>query len=110
MGKIIASRIDIEDYYGMAMDTIELNGLIEIDAEEFTVRVNGFSYAGCDDCEDEDGAVIRIQYDHEDSRGEDEEIDLATLQMVEVILDYAEESINEGDLYEDIHSALELVM
>lgn len=110
MGKVKASRIDIEDYYGMAMDTIELNVSIEIDAEEFSVRVNNFSYAGCDDCEDEDGATIRLQYDHEDSMGEDEEIDLATIQMVEVILDYAEGTLSEGDLYEDIHSALELVM
>lgn len=109
MGKITALRVDIEDYYGMAMDTIELEKAIEIDAEEFSVRVNNFSYAGCEDCNDE-SATIRLQYEHEEKRGEEEEIDLATIQIVNVILDYAEGTLIEGDLYEEIHSALELVM
>ena len=108
MGKVNALRIDIEDYYGMAIDTIELDSPLEIDAEEFTIRVNHFTYAGCDDCEGD--ATIRLQYDHEDGRGEDEEIDLAATQIVEVILDYADSMINERNLYEEIHSALELVM
>jgi hypothetical protein len=108
MGKIIASKIDIEDYYGMAMDTIELCADIEIDAEEFSVRVNSFTYAGCDDCEGD--ATIRLQYEHEDSVGDEEEIDLATTQIVEIIMDYSENMINEDELYEDVYSALELVM
>lgn len=108
MGKIIASRIDIEDYYGMAMDTIKLCTPIEIDAEEFSVRVNSFTYAGCDDCEND--ATIRLQYEHEDSVGDEEEIDLATTQIVEIIMDYSESMMNEDDLYDDIHEALELIM
>jgi hypothetical protein len=110
MGKIIASRIDIEDYYGMAMDTIELGAAIEIDAEEFSVRVNNFTYTGYDGCDDD--ATIRLQYEHEDSVGDDEEIDLATTQIVEVIMDYSETEnmISEDCLYDDIHGALELVM
>lgn len=108
MGKIIASRIDIEDYYGIAIDTIELGAAIEIEAEEISVRVNNFTYAGYDGCDDD--ATIRIQYEHEDGVGDEEEIYLATTQIVEVIMDYSENMINEDDLYEYIHSALELVM
>ena len=109
MTKVSAIRIDIEDYYGMAMDTIELCSTIEIEPLEFDTRVDNFSYAGCDYCDDEDGATIRLQFEHEDSNGDDEEIDLASQQIVDVILDYTEGE-DEGDLHERIHNALELVM
>ena len=109
MTKVSAIRIDIEDYYGMAMDTIEFNDIIEIEPLEFDTRVDNFSYAGCDDCDDEEGATIRLQFEHEDSIGEDEEIDLTSQQILEVILDYTDGE-SEGSLYERIHNALELVM
>ena len=110
MAKILVSKLDIEDYYGMAMDTIEFESPIEIDTDEFDVRVDDFSYAGCDDCDDEEGETIRLQSEHEDSNGEEEDIDHATRQITDVILDYAEGTLNENALYEKIYSALELVM
>jgi hypothetical protein len=110
MAKILASKLDIEDYYGMAMDTIEFESPVELDTDEFDVRVDDFSYAGCDDCDDEEGATIRLQFEHEDSNGEEEDIDQATRQITDIILDYAEGTLNENTLYEEIYSALELVM
>jgi len=110
MTKILVGKLDIEDYYGMAMDTIELESPVEIDVEEFNVRVDNFSYAGCDDCDDEEGATIRLQFEHEDSNGEEEEISQAAREITDVILDYAEGTLNENTLYEEIYSALELVM
>tara|TARA_B100000963_G_scaffold99208_1_gene85745 strand:+ start:2019 stop:2348 length:330 start_codon:yes stop_codon:yes gene_type:complete len=109
MSKVFAIKVDIEDYYGMAMDTIIFEDTIEIEPEEFSLRVDQFVYAGCDDCDDKEGATIRLQFEHEDSNGEEEDIDFTTQQIVDVILDYAENE-SESYLYERIHNALELIM
>lgn len=110
MTKINVGRLDIEDYYGIAIDTIEFKNPIEMDPLEFDVRVDNFSYVGCEDEDDEDGATIRIQYEFEESNGILEDIDLATTQILNVIMDSSEGSLNENKLYENIYSALEIIM
>ena len=110
MNKINVGRIDIEDYYGIAIDTIEFENPIEIDYLEFDVRVDDFSCTGCEDLDDEDGATVRLQYEFEEKNGDEEEINHSTTQILSVIMDYSEGNLNENKLYEEIYQALELII
>lgn len=110
MNKINVGRIDIEDYCGIAIDTIEFEIPIEMDYLEFDVRVDDFSCAGCEDLDDEDGATVRLQYEFEEKNGDEEEINYSTTQILNVIMDYSEGNLNENKLYEEIYQALELII
>tara|TARA_Y100000389_G_C17468324_1_gene527803 strand:- start:5263 stop:5595 length:333 start_codon:yes stop_codon:yes gene_type:complete len=110
MNKINVGRIDIEDYYGIAIDTIEFESPIEMDYLEFDVRVDSFSCTGCEDLDDEDGATVRLQYEFEEKNGDEEEINYSTTQILSVIMDYSEGNLNENKLYEKIYQALELII
>ena len=110
MNKINVGRIDIEDYYGIAIDTIEFENPIEMDYLEFVVRVDNFSCTGCEDLDDEDGATVRLQYEFEEKNGDEEEINYSTTQILSVIMDYSEGNLSENKLYEEIYQALELII
>jgi hypothetical protein len=99
--------IDIEDYYGNAVGNIEFDNEIEIDVEEFDVRLENFTVSG--DYEDDEGTIARLQYDIEGMIDEDE-IDEATQEIMDIILINADGKLgNEDEVYQAIREALELL-
>lgn len=109
MTKLSVIGLDIEDYYGTAVENIYFETPLEINPEEFNVRVNNFSYAGSE--EDDDFFIIRIQYDHEGSKGDFEEIDEIYSQIMDIILESCEGELEkENEISKRILKALEIIV
>ena len=102
--------IDIEDYYGNAVENISFNSEIEIDLEEINIRVTNFSFADTYEEEDE-GTIARLQYDLEKGVGAREEIDQIHSELMEVLLEHADGEIeNEEEVSEQILNALSILV
>jgi len=109
MTKISVIGLDIEDYYGKAVENIDFESPIELDPEEFNVRVDNFSYAGCED--DYEGVIIRIQYEHDGSNGDFEEMESIHTQIMEIILEGCDGDLeNEKEISNRIFKALEIIV
>lgn len=109
MTKISVIGLDIEDYYGTAIENIDFESPLEIDVDEFNVRVNNFSYAGCE--LDEEGYIVRIQYDYEGSKGDLEEVDEIHSQIMEILLESCDGELEEESIISKrILKALEIIV
>jgi len=108
MEKTSIIGIDIEDYYGNAIENIEFINEIEIDLEEFNVRVPNFSFSGI---YEEDGEVIaRLQYELE-GKLDEEEVNESHSEIMDIILESADNQLENGKkISKKILQALELLM
>lgn len=100
--------IDIEDFYGNPLGNIEFDNEIEIDLDEFDVRLENFTISG--DYENEQGETIaRLQNDVEGFLDEGE-IDEAHRDIMDIILINADGILgNEDEVDDCIREALELL-
>ncbi len=109
MNKISVIGLDIEDYYGSAIENIDFEEALELDPEEFNIRVNNFSYAGFES--DYEGVIVRIQYEQEGSTGDVEEVDLVHEQIMEILLESCDGELgNHKDISKRILKALEIII
>jgi hypothetical protein len=109
MNKISVIGLDLEDYYGTAIENIDFESPIELDPEEFDVRVDSFSYAGSET--DSEGYIVRIQYEHEGSTGNAEDVELAHEQIMEILLESCDGELeNRNEISKRIIKALEIII
>lgn len=108
MTKVSIIGLDIEDYYGTALENIDFENLIELDPEEINVRVDSFCFAGL--YEEEDGYILRIQYEFEDSIIKKDEVDEIHSQLMQVLLESSEGNIiNEKEVSQKILLCFEMM-
>jgi hypothetical protein len=109
MTKVLVIGLDIEDYYGTALENIDFDNPIELDPEEINVRVDSFCVAGLYE-EEEEGYILRIQYEFEDSIIKKDEVDEIHNQLMEVLLESSEDNIgNEKEVSQKILLCLEMM-
>jgi len=66
MNKKIIEGLDLADYYGTVLENIDFESPIEVDPEEFSVRVKHFSFSNIEDeiltlqCDLEEGSFVEI--------------------------------------------------
>jgi hypothetical protein len=109
MNKISVIGLDIEDYYGNAIENIDFDEALEIDPELFNVRVDNFCLSGTE--EEGDDFIIRIQYEHEMPSGNIEEIDEIHSQIMEILLLGCDENLeNEKEISKKIFKSLEMLL
>ena len=108
MNKLSAIGIDIEDYFGKAIGSIDFENPIELKGESFNV-VDNFSFSG-EEYYEGDGYVIRLQYEHELPTGDLEDINLAHSQIIDIIIDSCEYLENEKEIYKELLEILEIVI
>ena len=102
------TRIDIEDYYGNAIESIDFDNEIEIDLEEITIRVTNFSFA---DVYNDSGIVARVQCDVEGGLEDKEEVEQIHSELMEVLLENADGDLdNESEVSEKLMNALEMLI
>jgi hypothetical protein len=100
--------IDIEDYYGNALVNISFDNEIEIDLDEFDVRLENFTISG--DYEEDGGIIARLQYDVEGGM-EDDELEEAHQEILDIILINADGKLgNEDEVSKEVRKALELLL
>jgi uncharacterized protein YaiE (UPF0345 family) len=105
-----AIGLKIEDYYGSEIDTIYFEQTIDIDCQYFNGRVNSFVYSGNEEDEDE-GIIIRIQFQFEESSGDCMEIEVIKEQIMEIILEGCNENLEFEDMIrEKLIETLELIV
>ena len=98
-----------EDYYGMAIDTIYFEQVVDITPEYFNGRVSSFSYSGNE--ETEEGTVVRIQYYYETGTGDTMDVEITTQQIMEIILEGCDEYLEyEDTVRESIMNTLDIVI
>jgi hypothetical protein len=108
MTKVLIVGLDIEDYYGTALENVDFSSPFEIDPEEINVRVDSFCFSGL--YEDEEGYVLRIQYEFEDSIIKKDEVDEIYNQLMEILLESSEGNIeNEKEVSQKILLCLEMM-
>jgi hypothetical protein len=108
MTKVLVIGLDIEDYYGTALENIDFDNPIEIDPEEINVRVDSFCVSGL--YEEEDGYILRIQYEFEDSIIKKDEVDEIHNQIMEILLESSEDNIeNKKEVSQKILLCLEMM-
>jgi hypothetical protein len=109
MNKVSVIGLDVEDYYGTAIENIDFETALELDPEEFNVRVEGFSLAGCES--DYEGVIVRIQYEYEGSTGNTEEAELAHEQIMEILLESCDGELeNYKEISKRLMKALEIII
>lgn len=108
MAKVLTIGLDIEDYYGTALENVDFDNPIELDPEEINVRVDSFCFAGL--FEEEDGYILRIQYEFEDSIINKDEVDEIHNQLMEILLESSEDNIeNKKEVSQKILLCLEMM-
>jgi hypothetical protein len=109
MTRITVVALDIEDYFGTALENIEFHSPLELDPEEFTVRVDDFTFSG--DERRNGGTVIRIQYDFEYPSGDFEKIEEIHSEIMEILLEGCDGELENGEEISDrIFNALEIIV
>lgn len=99
--------IDIEDYYGNVLGTVKFDNAIELDLNEFDVRLDNFTISG--DYDSEDGIIGRLQNDVEGILGEDEIFE-AHREIMDVILINGDGILgNDDEVDADIREILNLL-
>jgi hypothetical protein len=108
MSKVSIVGIDIEDYYGIALENIFFEHPIEINPEEINIRVDSFCSSGIED--DDEGYILRIQYEHEDSIINRDEIDEMHTQLMDIILEGCDNYLeNKKEVSQKILLCLEMM-
>jgi len=110
MKKTSIIGIDIEDYYGNAIENIEFEQEIEMDLEEFSVRLENFSFSDTYE-EDEEGTVARIQYEIDNGHGDIEEVSQTHSEIMDMLLENSDDQLfNEEEISGKILNALEIII
>jgi hypothetical protein len=109
MTRTLVMALDIEDYYGTALENINFEFPLELDPEEFSVRVDDFNFAGSGV---EDGEVlIRIQYNHEFPSGDFEKMTEIHLQIMEMLMEGCDGELPDSEeVSSKILQALEIIV
>lgn len=109
MSTTVIKGIDIEDYYGNAVENIEFDKEIDIDLNEITVRIMNFSFA--DTYIEDDYNIARIQYDLEKGIGNTEEMHEIHSELMEILLEKVDGELeNESEVSDQILNALEILI
>jgi flagellar biosynthesis component FlhA len=108
MERVKVINLQIEDYYGTALDNLYFDEPIEIDPKEINLRVDGFSFVEKE--LEEGGYLIRVQFEHESLNGL-EEMDVIHNQFMEFIIEGAEGFLSEeGEISEQLIACLEMLV
>jgi hypothetical protein len=101
--------IDLEDYSGHAIENIRFSEEIEIDLEEFTIRLENFSFS--ETYNDDDGLVARIQYDLDEEGGDEEEVTQTHIEIMDILLENSDGELeDEQEISNRIMTALEIII
>lgn len=96
--------LNILDYYGNAVENIEFIEPIEVDLEEFTIRVSNFSFTGTDE------GAAEIQCEMENAAGGSEEVSESLIQIMDILLESTDGELEDKtDISQRIEKALELL-
>lgn len=85
MEKLQIITLDIEDYYGSALENIDFIEPLDIDPLEFNTRVEGFIFSETELTKD--GYSMRIQCAHDQPLNGTEELDLIHSQIMDILVE-----------------------
>lgn len=109
MNKLPIISLEIEDFYGSALENIDFIEPLEIDPLEFNIRVEGFNLSETEI--DEEGHILRIQCEHEQPLNGTEELDLIHSQIMDILVEGREGYLEkEREISDRILSCLEMLL
>jgi hypothetical protein len=109
MEKLQIVTLDIEDYYGSAIENIDFIEPIDIDPLEFNTRVEGFIFSETELTED--GYAVRIQCAHDQPLNGAEELDLIHSQIMDILVEGRDGFLEkEREISDRVLSCLEMLL
>lgn len=109
MNKLQTTTLDIEDYYGSALENIDFIEPLDIDPLEFNTRVEGFTFSETELTED--GYIVRIQCEYDQPLNGAEELDLIHSQIMDILVEGREGFLEkEREISDRVMNCLEMLL